>query len=363
VARPRLPLAPFELLAFALAAAAAIGLAAHGFPVGSAFRYVAASVLHRLPGLLVAGLALQLTAQLVAGRPIRAWLGAVLSPPALGLLARTWLALLVTTFAYSSLKISVPLLRRTVLDESLWHWDQTLHLGVSPSVFAVELVRGTPLAPGLDFFYSLWLTSVLLVQSAVFWSADFGRRRHFALACVVLWLAGAGLYVALPVVGPCFSAPEVFASLRPQMPNAHALQARLWGSYQEVLAVREGARHVLRPFLAVAAFPSLHVGAHWLFALWARRHARRWFLPAAVATALTFFASLASGWHYAVDGYAGLLLAWLAVRLADRVEPIPAPDESQRNASGDEESPGPNRLDGGPEDARSGAEARATRLP
>jgi hypothetical protein len=318
----RLPLAPFERLAFALAGGVAVVLAARGFPVGAALRYVATAVLYRLPGLLVAGFVLQALVQLAARRPLRTWLGAVLAPRALGLLARTWLVLLVTTFAYSSLKISVPLLRRAVLDERFWSWDQLLHFGVSPSVFAAELVGGTPLAFALDVYYGLWLTSVLVVQSAVFWSADLGRRRHFALACVVLWLAGAGLYVALPAVGPCFEAPGVFAGVRAEMPNATATQARLWSSYQDVQAVREGAHRALKPFLAVAAFPSLHVGAHWMFALWARRHARRWFVPAALATGLTFLASLATGWHYAVDGYAGMLLAWAAVTLADRYEPL-----------------------------------------
>ena len=55
------------------------------------------------------------------------------------------------------------------------------------------------------------------------------------------------------------------------------------------------------------------------------RRARRLFLPLALATALTFLGSLATGWHYAVDGYAGMLLAWVAVRIADRVEGAPPP--------------------------------------
>jgi hypothetical protein len=68
--------------------------------------------------------------------------------------------------------------------------------------------------------------------------------------------------------------------------------------------------------------PSLHVGVHFLFALWARRHAPRLFLPCTLATALTFLGSLTTGWHYALDGYAGMLLAWGAVALADRFEPV-----------------------------------------
>jgi len=91
----------------------------------------------------------------------------------------------------------------------------------------------------------------------------------------------------------------------------------------ELVAGREGAVYQVRPFLAVAALPSLHVGAHALFFFWFRRHQPRLAPLFALATGLTFLGSLATGWHYAVDGYAGILLAWGAVRLAGRLEPLP----------------------------------------
>jgi hypothetical protein len=169
-------------------------------------------------------------------------------------------------------------------------------------------------------------------------TARADRRRNFAFACLALWVAGAWIYVAVPAVGPVFAAPEAFREVLAGMPHAADIQGRLWANYLGITASRAGAPlPPMRPFLAVAAMPSLHVGAHWLFALWARRRAPRLFVPWAAATALTFFGSLATGWHYAVDGYAGMLLAWGAIRLADRFEPVAptagsggAPDAPQR---------------------------------
>ena len=126
------------------------------------------------------------------------------------------------------------------------------------------------------------------------------------------------------------------------MYHAVGTQGALAANYARMIAGRDGSLREFNPYLGVAAFPSLHVGAHWLFALWARRHARPMFVPFAVATALTFVASVATGWHYAVDGYAGLLLAWLVVTVADRLEPAPR----------DEKGPRPRAADGGPEGAR-----------
>lgn len=93
-----------------------------------------------------------------------------------------------------------------------------------------------------------------------------------------------------------------------------------------MLAGRTGQLYQFNPVMGVAAMPSLHVGAHFLFFLWARRYERRLALLLALATGLTLFASVLTGWHYAVDGYAGMLLAWICYRLALRFEPPePAP--------------------------------------
>lgn len=329
--RPR----PFEVVPFAAVAAIALGLRAQGLPIGvEALRYIVEAVLHRLPELTLAGLAVHLLAHAVRRRSPLPWLRALVAAPSLGLWVRLWVVLTAVTFGYSWLKVCVPLLRDGLLDARLWALDQALHFGLSPTVLTVELVAGTPLAGALDVWYALWLSCVLVFQSAVFVAGDLGRRRNFALACGLLWLAGSLVYLALPAVGPCFAAPEVFDGIRDEMPRAARIQARLWGHYQALVAPADGGPRVFRPFLAVAALPSLHVGAHWLFALWSKRHAPRLQLPFVVATGLTFVGSLATGWHYALDGYAGMLLAWGAVRIADRLEPAGDSGAAARGQNG-----------------------------
>lgn len=321
--RRRLP-RPFELLALAAALATFLYLWTRGIRLGwSALEYLADAMLHRLPVVVLLGVAFQLLGHLFAWRSPLPWLRTTTRPAALLLWGRILVALTLLNFAYWWLKVNVPLLRADLLDRELWRIDQWLHLGVSPAVFAAELVAGTPASGWIDRWYFLWLTTVVSMQSAVFLSSRADRRRNFAFACLVLWIGGAWLYVALPAVGPAFAMPEVFREALAGMPHAAGIQGRLWANYLDVAAVRAG--HPLppmKPFLAVAAMPSLHVGAHWLFALWARRRAPRLFVPWAAATALTFFGSLATGWHYAVDGYAGMVLAWVAIRLADRFEPV-----------------------------------------
>jgi membrane-associated phospholipid phosphatase len=44
---------------------------------------------------------------------------------------------------------------------------------------------------------------------------------------------------------------------------------------------------------------------------------------------LTFVGSMLTGWHYAIDGYAGALLAWLCVLLAQRLEQVQGDTEPE----------------------------------
>ncbi len=79
--------------------------------------------------------------------------------------------------------------------------------------------------------------------------------------------------------------------------------------------------------------PSLHVGGHWLVMLWSRRLARPLFMPAVVATFLTFLGSVVTGWHYAVDAYIGIALAQSAYWLALIFEKEPKGSETSANPS------------------------------
>lgn len=333
---------PFELLTFGATLAVVAFLRGSGLRMDlRTVEFMALPMLRRLPTALGLGLALQALGLALARRSPRAWLRAVATPASVVTWLRVWLAAMAMTYAYSWLKVSIPLLRTALLDDRLWALDRALHLGVSPSVFAAELVAGTPVAAGLDLWYAFWVSSVLLVLSWAFLSADLAERRHLAFACAFLWLAGVWIYFALPALGPCFASPDVFAGPLADMPHARAGQVVLAHNYAQMLAGRDGTLREFNPYLGIAAFPSLHVGAHWLFALWSRRRYPRLFLPLALATGLTFLASLATGWHYAVDGYAGMLLAWAAIALADRCEPLVS-------AAADEKGPRPEESDGGP---------------
>jgi len=320
---------PFEIVAYAMTLVVVAILRARGLRMnGHAFGWSFVPMIENLPRVLAIGAVLQVVGHLVTRRSLGGWLRAVGRPRALALWLRLWFAAMALTFSYTWLKVCIPLLRTRVFDPELWRLDRALHFGVSPSIFVTELFHGTVLTPLFDRWYGVWVAMVLALLSYAFLADDVRARRHAATAWILLGFAGVFLYLALPALGPCYSFPGAFAELMPRMPNAAAGQRVLWGNYVRMIAGRDGSLREFNPYLGIAAMPSLHVGADWMFALWARRFAPRLFLPLALATFLTFLGSILTGWHFAVDGYVGILLAWGAVRLADRLEPRRSVPES-----------------------------------
>ncbi len=82
--------------------------------------------------------------------------------------------------------------------------------------------------------------------------------------------------------------------------------------YRSVLAILHGGNAAVSPTLGIAALPSLHVAAQALFFVWCWRLRSRWRTVFLITTGLTFMGSVATGWHWAVDGFAGLAIAVIA---------------------------------------------------
>lgn len=250
-------------------------------------------------------------------------LRALLAPRSLADLARFLVAMALTSYAYSWLKLAVPLLRPDVLlDPALYRLETALHFGVNPGRFLQGLFPYPRLWAVLDPYYGAFIFTVL---AGIGWFAatlSIRERARFAAGFTFLWILGSWLYVAVPSLGPCYVLGGDYAQVRAAMPEQSATMDLLFAHYGRVRALpRHPEGTDLSPYLGVAAMPSLHVGAQAFLMLFARRRSRPLFLLFALLTGVTFFTSVLSGWHYAVDGYAALLLAWLCEVAGSRSVP------------------------------------------
>ncbi len=320
---------PVEMVAWGLFTTSVIFLLVKGLPFNAVtLRYTFAPFVRRAPVFLLLGIGIHLATYGIGllrtrdPRPLRAYVRGILSPRWLLAWLRLYVAYMMVTYVYFWIKVVIPLVNPRLWDSALSRLDRLLHLGLSPNILLVELVRDTPLPTLLDQWYAWWLPSVMAVIAFFSTARSEPLRRSFMLSCVLLWGLGTWFYMAVPAVGPIYVQPELFQGVIEEMPSATGGQAVLWENYQKVLAGRSGRLGSFNPTRGVAAMPSLHVAAHFLFALWARRFARPLWVPFLLGTLLTYLGSIVTGWHYAVDAYVALALAYGVFRLSLRLEPV-----------------------------------------
>jgi hypothetical protein len=250
-------------------------------------------------------------------------LRALLKPRSLIDLTRFLVAIALTSYVYSWLKLALPLLRPEVLyDRGLFRLETALHFGVNPGRFLQGLFPYPALWRALDHYYG---TFILTVMAGLAWFAatlSIRDRARFAAGFTLLWVAGSWFYLAVPSLGPCYVLKDDYAEVHASMPSQTAAMGLLFAHYGLVRAFHRRPEGTdLSPYLGVAAMPSLHVGAQAFLMLFARGRSRTLFLLYAALTVVTFFTAVVSGWHYAIDGYAALLLAWAAFAAGMRSVP------------------------------------------
>jgi hypothetical protein len=246
------------------------------------------------------------------------------------------------------------------MDLVLMRVDRALHLGIDPWRWLHPLFGHAWATVAIDWVYILWYT----VSTAGFATLVFHLRGHrrvqFTLAFASVWIfLGVGFATVMASVGPVY-VDRLFggeSSFTPLMAYLHsvneirplhalALQEQLWAAHAT------GERGLLS---GISAMPSLHVAIPALFAV-ASWHRARWLsVTAWIYTGVIVLGSVHLGWHYAVDGYASIVLVlpvwwaagvvaagwhartrawrwgWPAGRLAERPSPVePAATERTR---------------------------------
>ena len=273
-------------------------------------------------GLLAAGAGVRALGLALGGNAVRArlYLGRMARRATLLDLARFVVALTLVSWSYSWLKVFVPHLNGWITDPLLSVLDFRVHFGINPNRFLIELFPSTAFWRVLDVYYAQFLLTTG-VAFAWFGSALSRRdRARFAAGFALLWIVGAWLYVAAPSLGPCYVFPDEYAAVRPEMPLQTQTQRLLLVQYDAVTKGSAALRTTgLNAAFGIGAMPSLHVAGQAFVAFFAGRRSPRLAFLFGLLTALTFAGSLISGWHYAVDGYAGILLAWGAARLGERM--------------------------------------------
>ncbi|MGE3305764.1 MAG: phosphatase PAP2 family protein [Rhizobiaceae bacterium] len=215
---------------------------------------------------------------------------------------------------FTSVKNALPLWRGGFpYDEAQANIDRWLHFGVDPWRWLYEIGAHDWLRVAVEWNYNmLWF---VVCFGALFVVATtprlHGIRARYLVGFMLVWvLAGNVLAGAFMSAGPAFYGhvtgdPARFAGqmaflARGDWANsAAAYQDYLWNLHA----------HGLTGFgSGISAFPSVHVGLIMLNALFVFDWNRRLGLIAFAYVGLVVASSVYLAWHYAIDGYASIVL-------------------------------------------------------
>ncbi len=236
-------------------------------------------------------------------------------------LVRFCVAVELMMLMYTTFKQRIPWLHSGIFDSDLIVIEKWIHFGLNPAWAIAHVNWPHWMMRSLDAFYSLgWLVVKVPILVYVISHHDRFKRDRFLLTYLSMWLVGVLFGVLCPSLGPCYVAPTLFPAHG--MVIAAELQRRVGTHYQSALLPGQSGELVYG--YGLMAMPSLHVAAVCLYAIFAWNEGRiiRW--TAISFAALIFFGSLATGWHYAIDGYAAAAMIvglwWLSGRAVHWME-------------------------------------------
>ncbi|MBW0145462.1 phosphatase PAP2 family protein [Sphingomicrobium clamense] len=173
-----------------------------------------------------------------------------------------------------------------------------------------------------NIYHIGWFAGVCGTLMAVGMRKASNKRTNLIIAYFFLWCVISPLVqLAIPAGGPIFYERLGYGSLfasRTYPQVVSVLADYLWAHYTA------GAQGLSS---GISAMPSLHIASSaWVALAW---HRTMLFLPAVLFCVGMFLLSIGLGWHYAIDGIVGALLAifsfWIARFVNRWMEPQTSP--------------------------------------
>jgi len=223
---------------------------------------------------------------------------------------------------YMLIKNALPYMTPYFADAALADLDAWLHLGTAPWRLTHALAGGVVPVGLLETVYiTLWsFPAMTLPIILALTDRDAARMRRILILYAAAWvLIGNVLALAGLSVGPVYYDRLLggarFADLAAALQQGGVttssfgiIQERLWEVYRQSSVVIGSG---------ISAFPSVHVAVATVTVIYLAERSRRWLIPGVPFLALILFTSVYTGYHYAIDGYASILVIlalWWALR-------------------------------------------------
>ncbi len=230
---------------------------------------------------------------------------------------------LATSYTYFTFKVNIANFAPFTWDHFFAGIDRVLFLGHDPWALSHRLLPGVPATKIFDALYLIWYPILLVsIFSVAVLPLRHPLRLSFLLALGLNWvIGGVVLAILFPAAGPVYmeriTGDPMFQPLMERLYGqaegtrimALEIQEWLWDGY---------TRSDVDP-AGIAAFPSLHVSIPATCACLGFAASRVIGWLALAFTVGILIGSVHLGWHYAIDGFAGIMLAIVFWRISTRV--------------------------------------------
>ena len=232
------------------------------------------------------------------------------------------IAISIFTSTFTTVKDLIPLINPFSWDPVFATLDRALHGGTDPYILLMPLL-GTPYITTLmGAAYHIWFfLFYFIIFMACFDRKNTVRRNTLLLSFLLTWIIGGNLLaIVFSSAGPpyyqFFGYGDTFVPLFDTLKEFSKISP-VW-----VLEVQDKLLDGYLnggPIKGISAMPSIHVAVAVLLAIYGFQY-RRWAGWLLVAFAILIqLGSVHLGWHYAIDGYAGGLVAILCWKISNKL--------------------------------------------
>jgi hypothetical protein len=217
---------------------------------------------------------------------------------------------------FTFIEALIPILHPFRWDATFAEWDRWLHFGRQPWEWLQPLLGYPAVTSFLSAAYAAWFFVLYGVTVMVaFLRRDPVIRMQYLLCSMLIWMVVGNL------LGTVFSSagPEYFGRVtgladpfQPLMDYLRAADA-VWPIYTVHLQEKMWQLYLINGEGGlingnVTAMPSLHVATAFSFFLVSRAMSRVLGWALGIFAAIILVATVHLGWHYAIDGYAAIVL-------------------------------------------------------
>tara|TARA_A200000113_G_scaffold213240_1_gene215482 strand:- start:258 stop:1292 length:1035 start_codon:yes stop_codon:yes gene_type:complete len=221
--------------------------------------------------------------------------------------------------SFSSFKSLIGKMHPFSWDMYFMELDRKIHFGVDPWRLIHPFYSDPSILQIVAFLYIAWLPIFFFIlYKQLFGLKNRVLRAQYLLAFFLTWAINGSYFAFIfSSAGPCYfnfiTGIDHYSELMSYQYELNKtreilsvnIQSNLWdifiGNQKNLIA-------------GISAFPSIHVSTTFLFVLLSRHARKRTFITSVGFLLVIMMGSIYLGWHYAVDGYFGILttlIIWL----------------------------------------------------